>query len=200
MSRDERLGSMTKLIGKCSWFGGPDDLGVASDEGLAFIYEVEQAPELFLPQQPPGTTGLARRLNPEKHYIACRWDYDATPKDMLPDMIVMVRALKTGREFPATPADWGPHEDTGRVADISPGLMRALGIETDDEVEVKFAQFELKDEPWGGYDNVCISSGHALKVRGAEGVLDEVDEARRVVDRVAKIVRERSVVAIATFH
>ena len=35
-------------------------------------------------------------------------------------------------------ADWGPHVDTGRVADISPGLMEALGIETDDEVEVKF--------------------------------------------------------------
>ena len=30
----------------------------------------------------------------------------------------------------------GPHETTGRVADISPGLMEALDIETDDEVEV----------------------------------------------------------------
>jgi hypothetical protein len=38
----------------------------------------------------------------------------------------------------AYPADWGPHENTGRVADISPGLMQYLGIETDDEVEVIF--------------------------------------------------------------
>ena len=31
-------------------------------------------------------------------------------------------------------------------------------------------------------NRVVISSGHSLKVRGAAGVLDEVDEARRVVD------------------
>ena len=29
-----------------------------------------QAPHLFLPYQPAGTTGLARRLNPNVHYIA----------------------------------------------------------------------------------------------------------------------------------
>jgi hypothetical protein len=38
----------------------------------------------------------------------------------------------------AFPADWGPHENTGRIADISPGLMADLGIETDDEVQVIF--------------------------------------------------------------
>jgi hypothetical protein len=50
----------------------------------------------------------------------------------------LVRAPKTGKQFIAHPADWGPHEDTGRVADISPGLMQALGITTDDEVEVLY--------------------------------------------------------------
>jgi hypothetical protein len=55
---------------------------------------------------------------------------------MLPGLTVKVRAVKTGREAVATPADWGPHEDTGRVADISPGLMEQLGIQTDDEVEI----------------------------------------------------------------
>ena len=35
------------LSGKVSWFGGPEDNGVAPDEGLAFIYDVEQAPHLF---------------------------------------------------------------------------------------------------------------------------------------------------------
>jgi len=34
---------------------------------------------------------------------------------------------------------------------------------------------------------IAISSGHGLQVRGAEGLLDEVDEARRVVDRVAHL-------------
>ena len=124
--------------GKCSWFGGPNDTGVDPDEGLAFFDEVEDAPNLFLSEQPPGTTGLARRLDPTQFYVACRWDYEITPKDMLADqdILALIRAKKTGKEFLAHPADWGPHEDTDRAADISPGLMAALGIETDDEIEV----------------------------------------------------------------
>ena len=38
--------------------------------------------------------------------------------------------------------------------------------------------------------SITISSGHGLLVRGASGYLDEVDEARRVVDRVADILRK----------
>jgi hypothetical protein len=124
--------------GACSWFGGPNDDGVAPDEGLAFIYDVEQAPHLFLDDQPSGTTGLARRLDPSVFYLACRWDYDVTPKTMLDDKDkkALVRAPRTGKEFLAWPSDWGPHGDTERVADLSPGLMAALGISTDDDVEV----------------------------------------------------------------
>jgi len=128
------------FTGPCSWFGGPEDTGVSPDEGLAFIHAYEDAPDLFLPQQPPGTTGLARRLNPEVFYVACRWDFDQTPKEMLADQNVMalVKAKRTGRSSLAHPADWGPHEDTERAADLSPGLMEALGIDTDDEVEVLY--------------------------------------------------------------
>ena len=115
---------MTTLTGKVSWFGGPEDTGVSPSEGLAFVYEVSDAPWLFLPEQPPGTSGLARRLDPSIHYIACRWDYNQTPKSMLPGMVVQVRSTRTGRTFKAFPADWGPHVDTDRVADISPGLRR----------------------------------------------------------------------------
>jgi N-acetylmuramoyl-L-alanine amidase len=68
-----------KVIGKCSWFGGPNDTGVSASR-LAFIYEIEDAPQLLLPEQPKNTTGLARRLNPFVHYIAMRWDYDVTSK------------------------------------------------------------------------------------------------------------------------
>jgi hypothetical protein len=50
----------------------------------------------------------------------------------------LVRAVRTGIELTAFPADWGPNENTGRIADISPGLMDDLGITTDDEVEVTF--------------------------------------------------------------
>jgi N-acetylmuramoyl-L-alanine amidase len=122
--------------GKCSSFGGPDDTGVSPGEGLAFISEVEQAPHLFLPYQPEGTTGLARRLNPHIHYVACRWDYNKTPKAMMREEVALVRAGNI--EMTAFPADWGPNENTGRVADLSPGLLADLGLETDDEVEVIF--------------------------------------------------------------
>lgn len=124
-------------VGPCSYFGGPNDGGVSEDEGVAFFYNVKEAPHLFLATQPEGTTGLARRLNPYVHYLACRWEYSITPKEMLAGMdMALVRATRTGRELLAFPADWGPHDDTGRVADLSPSLMMALGIETDDEVEV----------------------------------------------------------------
>jgi N-acetylmuramoyl-L-alanine amidase len=129
--------ALLKVKGKVSYFGGPDDMGVDADEGLAFLYEYEDAPHLFLDEQPSGTTGLARRLNVDRPYVACRWDYDVTPKDMLAQPYpALVRAHSTGKQFLAWPADWGPHKDTGRVADISPSLMDRLGIATDDEVEV----------------------------------------------------------------
>jgi hypothetical protein len=129
--------ALAEFSGKCSWFGGPNDTGVAPDEGLAFIYSVDDAPHLFLDEQPDGTSGLARRLDPDVYYVACRWDYDVTPKDMLAgNQRALVKCPKTGKKFLAWPADWGPHEDTGRAADISPGLMEALGIATDDDVEV----------------------------------------------------------------
>lgn len=125
-------------IGKVSWFGGPEDGGVSEDEGLAFIYNVMDAPYLFLPYQPEGTTGLARRLNPFVHYFAMRFDYEVHPKESLFSKVALIRNIKTGVALKATPADWGPHEDTGRIADISPSLMEDLGLQTDDEVEVIF--------------------------------------------------------------
>lgn len=127
-----------RASGKCSWFGGPDDTGVDANEGLAFIYDVNEAPHLFLSKQPPNSTGLARRLNPGIFYIACRWDYDVTPKSMLSNSMRQALVSAGGRRFLAWPADWGPHGDTNRIADLSPGLMEALGIGTDDAVEVVY--------------------------------------------------------------
>jgi len=132
------------LKGKVSWFGGPEDYesgGVSANEGLAFIFSVDTAPYLFLED---AEEALARNLNPAVPYIACRWDYDVYPKEMLASMdyVALVHAPKNGRSFLAWPADWGPHVDTDRVADISPGLMQYLEIETDDDIEVIFP-FEL---------------------------------------------------------
>jgi len=128
--------------GKCSFFGGSGDTtGVAEDEGLAFHYAITEANQhLFVPFQPVGTSGLARRLNGKAvRYIACRWDYAKTPKEMLAsDTKALVTAVATGISQTAFCADWGPNEATGRVADLSPALMEDLGIETDDEVIVTY--------------------------------------------------------------
>jgi N-acetylmuramoyl-L-alanine amidase len=125
-------------VGTCSWFGGPEDDGVAFDEGLAFIYDIDEENQfLFLPIDTG--TGLARRLNPEVHYCAMRWNYDEHPKDTLLHKRVLVRNIKTGVALTCAPADWGPHEEkTGRLIDLSPSMMRDLGLNTDDLCEVTF--------------------------------------------------------------
>ena len=46
---------------------------------------------------------------------------------------------------------------------------------------------------------IVISSGHGLKVPGAIGIINEVTEARRVVDRVAENLRGMGV-EVVTFH
>lgn len=129
--------------GACSHFGGPADMGVSPSEGLAFIYTTEDQPILFLSYQPEGTTGLARRLNPDQLYVACRWPYTSENKaqwrEVLLKEMALVYAPKTGKSVKVYPADWGPHEEqTGRAADLSPRAMDYLGIETDDEVIVTF--------------------------------------------------------------
>lgn len=47
--------------------------------------------------------------------------------------------------------------------------------------------------------DIVISSGHSRFVRGASDELDEVDEARRVVDRVAELLQSRDV-EVEVFH
>ena len=137
-------GAVFSVRGRMSTFGGPGDTsGVSPSEGLAFIYSYDAEPEhqfLFLPQQPPGTTGLARRLNPGVFYVACRWPYErpgCSKADLQrPSVQALVRAGDTA--YLAAPADWGPNEQEtgGRVADLSPALAAALGLVTDDECEV----------------------------------------------------------------
>lgn len=49
------------------------------------------------------------------------------------------------------------------------------------------------------YDSIVISSGHGKYVRGASGILDEVDEARKVVGKLAEELKARGV-DVVTFH
>jgi len=129
-----------RVEGKMSTFGGPKDTGMSADEGLALFSPADlQNPKysyLFLPTPPPGTTGLGRRLNPDKYYFACRWNYNDTPKEFLKRALARVENPSNGRTADARPADWGPNIATGRVADLSPGLAAALGLDTDDIVRI----------------------------------------------------------------
>src|SRR6187455_3829683 len=65
-----------RVEGKMSTFGGPADTGMSATEGLALFTPADLQDSkysyLFLPTPPPGTTGLGRRLNPERYYFACR--------------------------------------------------------------------------------------------------------------------------------
>jgi hypothetical protein len=129
-----------RVEGKMSTFGGPHDLGMAANEDLALFTKADlQDPKyayLFLPASPPGTSGLGRRLNPDQYYFACRWDYTATPKEFLRRALARAENPANGRAVDARPVDWGPHPSTGRVADLSPGLAAALGLNTDDIVRI----------------------------------------------------------------
>lgn len=126
-----------------STFGGPLDTGVSPSEGLALFERPDLTnpahSSLFLRTQPPGTTGLARRLNPDRFYIACRWNYSQTPREFLRICVAKVTNPQNNRSTMARPADWGPNIATGRVADLSPGLAAELGLETDDDCIVDIA-------------------------------------------------------------
>jgi hypothetical protein len=111
---------------------------VSPTEGLAFISEIDQKPELFLPYQPEGTSGLARRLNPHVHFLAMRWDYNEHSKFELLTLKAFVRNPQTGFGVACFPADYGPHPDTGRLLDVSKSVMDDLDLETDMLAEVIF--------------------------------------------------------------
>ena len=74
------------------------------------------------------TAIMEDEVTPAQFYIACRWDYDEYPKESLLQHMALVRAPSTGLQFAASPADWGPNSNTGRVADISPGQPRTVKV------------------------------------------------------------------------
>src|SRR4030095_13887536 len=107
-----------RVEGKMSTFGGARDTGMWADEGLALFTPADlKEPKysyLFLPTPPPGTTGLGRRLNPNKYYFACRWNYNDTPREFLKRALARLENPSNGRAADARPVDWGPHISTGR--------------------------------------------------------------------------------------
>lgn len=137
-----------------SVFGGPADEGVGPHESLALVGPADLAcwwfSCLFLPEQPAGTTGLARRLDPRAFYLAMRWDYARYPKQVLRQAMIKLTNPIGGLSIFARPVDFGPGDgtvidgqstqDTGRMADISPGAATALGLQTNDWVTCELVE------------------------------------------------------------
>lgn len=141
-----RPGRTLTYTGKISTFGGQDDSGMREDEGLAIIGKDNFAATvarhqslfpgtpLFTDAQDPLGTPRGRALNPAAFYLACRWNYQSeiSRKDLI-NCTITVRNKISGEQHGAIAADWGPHQRTGRIADLSPGLAKALNLRTDDE-------------------------------------------------------------------
>lgn len=127
-----------EVEGKISTFGGPDDHGMRSDEGLALFPGGEKQMQecglggfLLSPTQ-ARAPGMGRRLDPSKYYVACRWPLSLY--EWLRHNQVWVEA--NGSRLAARPVDWGPSAGTHRVADLSPGLTKALELDTDQVCKV----------------------------------------------------------------
>jgi hypothetical protein len=129
----------TVIEGKMSDFGGPKDTGVRANEGLALVEPSEMSlfpNDFFETAAQTGAPGLARRINPQKFYIAYRWPQLSILRAPLQRAIVGLVNPSNGATQTARIVDWGPAKRTGRIADLSPGLASALGLRTDDVVRV----------------------------------------------------------------
>lgn len=129
---------MSSVAGKVSFFGGNNDTGMRYSEGLA-LYEHAQAdlrPDLFLPRSTDHIEGTSQRLRTSSYYIALRFNKEID-KEVHRHSAWKVSNPKTGQWVVASLCDYGPHENTGRCADVSPAIMQALRLETDDEILVE---------------------------------------------------------------
>jgi len=125
----------TRIAGRLSTFGGPDDSGVTPRETCALY-----------------PTVLCRQLGTRlftRHYCAMRWDYQATALackcsrsqavQFIRDQTIYLFRTDRPNELAtwAWPADWGPAPATGRLIDVSPIILEELDLQTDDLVIVE---------------------------------------------------------------
>ena len=133
--------SLLTVQGKMSTFGGSKDTGMGFAENLAWIENEPEAasyPGYFVSGLPG--EGYGRRLDASSTtnlYLACRWDYNVTPKHFLaqPTTVCTVVNPANGKTAQARPVDWGPSDSKpgakDRVADLSPALADILELTTD---------------------------------------------------------------------
>lgn len=139
-SRD-KMNQANTWEGKISTFGGPEDMGVAPEEGLALINEGDLREwwfrRLFLDHYPIGTTGLARRLNPLAFYIAMRWEDHGVGREIARRAIFKLTNPVNDKHVFAQGADFGPALWTRRLVDMSPGCAQRLNLVTNEVVKVE---------------------------------------------------------------
>lgn len=146
-----------EIFGKISTFGGPRDTGVQQNEPLALVTKNQ-----WRQLQEGGhniwtgifrtffnsNLGPARSLNEDALYCAMRWSYRkemvkkeghlpiVTPTTWLRKTFIYIENESNGRWVYAQPVDWGPHVRTDRLIDVSPGVSKRLGVQTDSYVRV----------------------------------------------------------------
>lgn len=137
------------IKGGCSTFGGPDDRGMAMNENLSLYWTHDQCdarPDLFLPRTPENEIlGTSKRLDTTAHYIAIRFDKPSRTVGEWRTTPFLVLNYATGAQTSAFLVDWGPHKDTGRVADLSEAVEKILGLKTDAMCRVLEMPYGLLD-------------------------------------------------------
>lgn len=104
--------------GKVSHFGGPGD----RSDGARTAFG-HSAPNL------------------RGYYIAMRFDYGPRGYQFWKNSArILLKNPNNGRMVVVRPVDWGPGISTGRIVDTSPAALRALGLVTDNQVDVAFAK------------------------------------------------------------
>lgn len=102
--------------GKVSWFGGENEYHSAAKLPCA-LYPNKKVRDL------------------SGNYCAIRYDYDLFPREEWKNITAHISA--NGKTVKAKIVDYGPHEKTNRIIDLSPSLMDELELKTDDYATVR---------------------------------------------------------------
>lgn len=107
-------------------------------EGLALYehHEADLRPDLFLPRGTDPAEGTSQRLRTNGYYIALRYDKDQ-PREIGQHIMYKVENPKTGQWVSCSLVDFGPRQSTGRICDVSPGVMQSLRMQTDDIANIE---------------------------------------------------------------
>lgn len=123
------------VAGTISSFGGPNDSGVSSSETGAISGE-----RLRSLNNPLNPSDERLASSPEAYYYAAmRFDYAPNGRSWWAGARLLVIDPSSHAAVVVRPVDWGPNTSTGRLIDLAPQVMEDLGLSTDDEVYVAFA-------------------------------------------------------------